>query len=140
MRRPILTFLISLLFCTIASATIWQAAITDNLYHCADSLPPLNFFFGPSWVHGKPAGEPGNFGDTIRPGWTNASLTILWLLFIVASIGTSAAFPAICVYRAFRRRRLILAGQCRNCGYDLRASPDRCPECGTVPAPPAMAS
>ena len=54
-------------------------------------------------------------------------LAIPWLLALLAAIPTALLFRARARQRARRRQ-----GQCRNCGYDLRATPDRCPECGTT--------
>lgn len=48
-----------------------------------------------------------------------------WLPVVLAGV-----LPAFALVGLFRRHRRGRAGLCRNCGYDLRASTDRCPECG----------
>ena len=48
-----------------------------------------------------------------------------WLLMAVLSVPFLLSFRG--PWRRCRRRKL---GLCLACGYDLRASPDRCPECG----------
>ncbi len=48
-----------------------------------------------------------------------------WSLAVLTAI-----LPSLTFGRTLRRRRAIAAGLCPICGYDLRASPERCPECG----------
>jgi len=35
--------------------------------------------------------------------------------------------------RKQRASRRLASGHCTKCGYDLRATPEQCPECGTIP-------
>ena len=48
-----------------------------------------------------------------------------WLVVLLFSIPLCAAGG-----RVHRRRKRKKLGLCVKCGYDLRASKDRCPECG----------
>ena len=52
-----------------------------------------------------------------------------WLVALATMI-----LPAYWLYRARRARSSRRSGLCATCGYDLRATPDRCPECGSVAA------
>ncbi len=58
--------------------------------------------------------------QTAIPAVVTAVAVPLWVPLAVACLG-------VVVPRGRRR-----AGTCRSCGYDLRATPDRCPECGTT--------
>ena len=58
----------------------------------------------------------------------------LWAAAVPATVA-----PAVWAARRLTRRRTCRSGRCPVCGYDLRATPDRCPECGSEPAAPAAA-
>jgi hypothetical protein len=47
-----------------------------------------------------------------------------------------AILPAFALMQRLRTRRRIGNHLCINCGYDLRATPGRCPECGADSRPP----
>jgi hypothetical protein len=63
-------------------------------------------------------------------GW---ALAIPYWAIVSLTAGMAATLPAIHSFRRHRSLSTITKSLCRKCGYDLRATPDRCPECGTAP-------
>jgi hypothetical protein len=90
---------------------------------------------GPARYHWR-VGKPGScfvFAGLI-PQDPNApmffSLKVShWLLAALSLI-----LPALWTVKMLRRSRPHADGLCVKCGYDLRCTPDRCPECGTAVA------
>src|SRR5207253_198919 len=71
------------------------------------------------------AAADDSFVQVYFPHWLAASLFALPPLLWMAGL--------------LRRRHRVRGRRCAVCGYDLRATPERCPECGAV-APVARGS
>ena|SRR5437867_4202278 len=59
-------------------------------------------------------------------GWGAHTVWVPYWFLVVAT----ALLPVVRIRAWLKRRQRAWAGRCRKCGYDLRATPDRCPECG----------
>jgi hypothetical protein len=64
----------------------------------------------------------------VHEGWIYGLDISYWAVFGVAIIAPSLF--SFVYFRQVARARRQRKGQCRRCGYDLRASIGRCPECG----------
>ena len=82
-----------------------------------------------SYARSYPPSAWNSIGFRWYSGVTHSSVCFpYWAIVLISTLA-----PAMWWMGRRRRREraeLELAGRCAGCGYDLRATPDRCPECG----------
>lgn len=106
---------------------------TESRHYANDIAPVYVLSIGPRdtfedwrhagvhWVRWRSASRQSSIARLVVPFWIPAA--------------AFALPPASRLFLRFRRRgrRRTSTTFCPTCGYDLRASPTRCPECGTIP-------
>jgi hypothetical protein len=93
--------------------SIWNICLVSGRTSCEWEMPGIVYF------------------EVKKPVGVAAAMVDYWLIVV-----TLAIFPACWTLIRLRqnlKRRRCPTPVCPACGYDLRATPDRCPECGTVP-------
>ena len=102
--------------------------------------PTVAVASGAGWGFRRPSRDPAGRAEErflgfayhdLKPGdwihYTGVAFP-LWLPALVF-----ISFPSVISYRRIRGDRRRRLGLCPSCGYDLRATPGRCPECGGTP-------
>lgn len=86
-----------------------------NVVNEFDDLDRFGFFFGTADRNGISSFVNFHMTEASVPAW-----------FVMTVFATPFAIRLV---RLFRSRRRNAAGLCPACGYDLRGTPGRCPEC-----------
>ena len=102
-----------------ADKAFWPSGIRYRSDTALSPGPPPHTFLG--------------FGGERRVNPT-LSMSLVAILYVPHwfFVALFSQLPAMRICRSLCRRKLTISGHCPVCGYDLRATPDRCPECGTV--------
>ena len=127
------------------SVGLWGVSYFCDVCYVGDSGWYVSAWLGALWIGRDEVPERGRYGSmgialinwrlfvgyihrwpTFHRGWYGF---ILILPFWMPAIISMSAL--LCVYLPIhRRRKRKKLGLCLKCGYDLRGSKERCPECG----------
>ncbi len=99
---------------------LWVVSHQGQLTFCRQNGKDWGMEFGrvdfAKFKYGGLQGPNGSLINAAVPHWF--------------AVGMLLVYPARRILVTQRRRARLGTGKCVNCGYDLRASTDRCPECG----------
>ena len=113
--------------CTITKTVNADGTITTRIGCSFGQLPrdaKFKLSFHNAFCHSSQFASSCNVMPYYRNGLFHCSL---WLPCLVFGV-----LPMRSCLRLRRRNLRSKRGLCFECGYDLRASPQRCPECGTL--------